>query len=349
MDCTAIPSRIMHPAKYYKNVSQRGFTLFEILVATTISIVLVAIISQITSSVIKTTASTSSKIDAFAAARLGFNLLNQRLSKATLNTFWAYDDSLNPTVYLRQSDLQFTIRPNQQNSGYGQEVYLVAPETYSGSSSLRSVSGLLNACSFFVQYGDNQTFRASTETGSRFRYRLMQGFQPTESRAVFNNFYTTGSQGWITDIVNNGGNPVTSGSWVSPLADNVIALLFWPRVSKADDSTGTRLTGSSNAYAYDSRSNATATTQPITANQLPPVVQITMVMISEASAQRLDTHSSTPPAAVEAALNGKFTDVTKYDADLVKMESILVQNHIAYQVFTTAVPLKESKWSDSAQ
>ncbi len=333
----------------HPEIFQRGFTLLELLISMAISILLVGIISQITSSVMKTTSSTSSKIDAFAAARLGFNLLNQRLSKATLNTFWAYDDPLNPTVYLRQSDLQFVIRQNQQASGYGQEVYLMAPETYSGSSGLRSVSGLLNACSFFVQYGDNQTFRASTETGSRFRYRLMQGFAPTESRAVFNNFYTSGSQGWIADVINGGGNPVTSGSWVSPLADNVIALLFWPRVSKADDSMGTRLTGSSNAYAYDSRSDATATPQPITANQLPPVVQITMVMISEAAAQRIDTHSSTPPAAIESALSGRFMDVTQYDADLKKMEAILVQNHIAYQIFTTAVPLKESKWSDSAQ
>jgi uncharacterized protein (TIGR02599 family) len=328
---------------------KRGFTLLELLIAMAVSIVLVAIISQITSSVMKTTSSTSSKIDAFATARLGFNLLNQRLSKATLNTFWAYDDPLNPTVYLRSSDLQFIIRQNQQNSGYGQEAYLVAPETYSGSSSLRSVSGLLNACSFFIQYGDSQQFRASTETGSRFRYRLMQGFQPTENRAVFNNFYTTGSQGWISNIINEGGNPVTSGSCVSPLADNVIALLFWPRVSKADDSTGTRLTGSTNAYAYDSRANATDIPQPITANQLPPVVQITMVMISEASAQRIDTKSNTPPAAIEAALSGKFTDVTQYDEDLKKMSSILVQNHITYQIFTTAVPLKECKWSDAAQ
>ena len=329
--------------------ARQGFTLTELMVAMGVLIMLVLIITQITNSVMATTSRTSSKIDAFASARAGFDLVNQRLSQTTLNTYWAYDNPLSPTVYLRQSDLQFIVRQNQQNAGYGQEVYFPAPETYAKDTRIGSTSGLMNACGFFIQYGGNDAFRPATASNSRYRYRLMHGFEPTESSMVFNTPYTSGSAGWIADICNKGGNPVASGSAVVPIAENVIAFIVWPRLSKVSDAAGTRLTGSNNAYGYDSRANAAAVPQPLTANQLPPVVQVTMVIISEASAQRLDTKSSTPPAAIEEALSDRFTDVTKYDSDLEQMAEILVKHHVDDQFFTTAVPLKESRWSDDMQ
>lgn len=333
--------------------ARQGFTLTELMVAMGVLIMLVLIITQVTNSVMATTSRSSSKIDAFASARGGFDIVNRRLSQATLNTFWAYNDPLNPAVYLRRSDLQFVVRQNQQNAGYGQEVYFPAPETYATDAQLASTSGLLNACGFFVQYGGNDAFRPATATGGRYRYRLMQGFEPTENSQVFNTPYTTGSQGWIADICNKGGNPVTSGSSVAPIAENVIAFIVWPRLSKVDDTNGTKLSGSNNAYTYDSyydlAANAGKVSQPLTANQLPPLVQVTMVIISEASAQRIDTKSSTPPPAIEEALSDRFSDVTKYDEDLAAMADVLIKHHIEYQIFTTAVPLKESKWSDNSQ
>ena len=175
----------------------------------------------------------------------------------------------------------------------------------------------------------------------------MQGLQPTESCLIFNNALTTATTGWITEICNDGGVPVTSGSCVSPVADNVILLLIWPRLSTADDSTGKRLTSN---YQYDSwAENPLIVPQPITENQMPPIIQITLVTISESSAMRIDTKSNTPPPDIEAALNGRFINVDDYTTDLKAMSELLSAKHIEFQIYNTAVPVKESKWSDSSQ
>lgn len=321
-------------------------------------IMLLALVVSVMNSVSNLIRRSTASIDALASARSGFDLLNRTAAQATLNTYWDYDDPLAPSMYLRASDLQFLTQQNTQNAGYGQEMYFVAPETYSARSDLQSSSGLMNGCSFFVQYGGNTQFRPSLLTGQRYRYRLMFGFQPTESLSVFNRptqnsgetaaayrarlqtYWNTKS--WISTL-SNGGASINSS--VAPIADNVIALIVWPRRSSTEDSTGTAL---STDYQYDSQKNAftlSSGRQTTTAAQLPPVLQITMVAISEAAAQRLDTGSATPPAVIETALQNKFTDVTKYQTDLDDLTTQLANNHIEFKIFTTSVPLRESKWS----
>lgn len=335
---------------------KRGFTLVEMLAAATVLVILMGILVAVMNSVSKTVLSASSKIDAFAAARAGFNLLNQKLSQATLNTYWDYDNPLDPTVYRRQSDLQFLILANSQNPNRGQEVYFPSPQSYSDDASLRATSGLLNACAFFVKYGSDQNFRPASELGSpRYRYRLMQALLPTEKFSAYNtsppasndkstlenywNSYWT-AHAWINQISNASTSP-----YVTPLADNVIALVVWPKLSKADDATGAQLSGN---YLYDSKSGQFDTpVQKITANQLPPMIQVTMVMISEASAARLNMQS-TPPAEIENALQNKFTDVLKYKDDLETLGRELAAKHIEYNIFTSTVPLRESKWSGNS-
>lgn len=326
------------------------------LAAATVLVILMGILVAVMNSVSKTVRSASSKIDAFAAARAGFNLLNQKLSQATLNTYWDYDNPLDPTVYRRQSDLQFLILANSQNPNYGQEVYFPSPQSYSENGNLRATSGLLNACAFFVKYGSDQNFRPASEHGSpRYRYRLMQALLPTEKFAAYNasppatndkstletywnNYWN--AKAWISQISN-----ASASSYATPLADNVIALIVWPRLSKADDSAGTQL---SDNYLYDSKSGQFDTpSQKITANQLPPMIQVTMIMISEASAARLNMQG-TPPPEIEEALQNKFTDVLKYKQDLEEVERSLAAEHIEYNTFTSTVPLRESKWSSAA-
>ena len=104
-------------------------------------------------------------------------------------------------------------------------------------------------------------------------------------------------------------------------------------------------------FQYDSSNSG----NPIVVNQLPPIVQVTMVVISEASAQRVDTLSLTPPPDIEAALSGSggapFTasNLAQYTADLKTLSTALASRHITFQVFTTSIPLKESKWSNKSQ
>jgi uncharacterized protein (TIGR02599 family) len=329
-----------------------GFTIIELLAAMAVLIVLLGIVVAVTNSVSLTMRRTTAGIDALAGARAGFDTLNRSLAQATLNTYWDYDNPLSPTVYLRQSDLQFLIR---QNPNYGQEIFFATPETYSRDAGLRSTRGLLNACSAFVTYGSSAQFQPTAVGDPKFRYRLMFGIQPTEQLTIFNKPARTAGQStsayraaiqsywdaaaWIAPI-----SRTSSTGFVSPLAENVIALVVWPRLSSAEDPTGTELTPTGQ-FTYNSQADAMAVPQAITANQLPPVIQITMIAISEASAARLDTGNSSPPADIESALAGKFTQVASYQQDLDDVTKALAEKNIEFKIFTTSVPLRESKWS----
>jgi uncharacterized protein (TIGR02599 family) len=85
---------------------------------------------------------------------------------------------------------------------------------------------------------------------------------------------------------------------------------------------------------------------------LPQILQITLVAIDAASATRLDTGSATPPPVIENALKGgtsglfKTATAAQYAADLASLESALAAAKIHYQVLTTSITLRESKWSN---
>ncbi len=336
---------------------RNAFTLIELLAATAVFVVLLGIILAVTNSVSATIRHSTAGMEASSAARTGFDLINRYLSQATLNPYWDYDNPLAPTAYLRQSDLQFIIRQNAQNSGYGQEIYFVTPEAYSSNSTLRATRGLMNACSTFVQFGSSKDFQPSAVGENKYRYRLMLGLQPTESLTIFNKPPRQSSQSvasyratiqqywdaaeWLTPIAN-----AKSATAVTPLIDNVIALVAWPRLPAAEDATGKELT-SGGAYSYNSQANAMSTPQAITANQLPPVVELTMIVISEASAARLDRGSATAPTEIESALSGRFANVDRYQEDLDAVSKALSDKGIDFKIFTAAVPLRESKWSRS--
>jgi uncharacterized protein (TIGR02599 family) len=372
--------------RFRDRIFRSGFTLLEILIATTITVAILSTLLSIFTITGNTVKHVSAQMSAFSTARTAFDVMTQKLSQATLNPYLDYygidangvverrtptnASTFNPQSYGRVSDLQFYIRQNQQNStgsfigNHGQEVYFQVPEAYSvagpagdtGIGNLQSIQGLLNSCGYYVSYGDSGLFQPGALTTHRYRYRLMQGLEPTES---FNVFVTTSensgsgavadtASAWINNIQNTSTGPTQSSTYVAPLADNVIALIVWPRLSSEDDPSGTVLTAD---YTYDSQANVAPTQnsngiyiQPLTANQLPPNLQLTMIVIDEASAVRLNS-SATPPNVIESALKGKFTDVTKYAADLSSVAASLSAGHITFQIFDATIPMRESKWS----
>jgi uncharacterized protein (TIGR02599 family) len=72
---------------------------------------------------------------------------------------------------------------------------------------------------------------------------------------------------------------------------------------------------------------------------------VTLVLIDEASAARMDTYGSTQPAVIQTNLAGKFKDVTQYQSDLDQLTAALAAHHINYQVLNTSVAIRESEWS----
>ena len=87
-------------------------------------------------------------------------------------------------------------------------------------------------------------------------------------------------------------------------------------------------------------------------NQLPPVVEIIMVAMDEASALRLQ-NTSTLKSTITTALSGLFLTtspnsnqpVVNYASDLDTLENRLKALRITYRTFSTTVVLPESQWN----
>ena len=337
----------------------QAFTLVELLVGMTISVILVGLMVGVVNQIGKTVTNASSKMAAFETAQAGFDIMTQKLSDATLNTYYGYDSDTAPTTYIRKSDLHFYIAQNADlnsspinspaNANSGHSIYFQAPEGYSNTSTVyANTPGLLNACGYFVEFGPDSTYRPALFTTNpvRYRYRLMQAIQSTENNIIYSDKEGASAEAppWASNA-----NPwiVPLNNLALPIADNVIALII---LNPALDTAGNLV---SPAYTYNSRQGiplplpapSPASGIYLQSEQMPPVLQVSMVAIDETSALRLDTGNGTAPNAIESALQGKFTDAAKYSTDLSALEAALIANRIHYQILTTSVTLRESKWS----
>lgn len=335
-----------------------AFTLLEILAAVALLAIILVMTGSIISSSSRVWRQANAKIETFQAARGAFDIMASRLSRATLNTYWDYYDatgapfrlSANPAAFVpnrygRYSDLHFLCGPAVDLIGTlpaglsmvsTQAVFFVAPTGLSSSVSYNGLSGLLGACGYFVAFGnDDSTKPAFPPTPSRYRWRLMEVSAPVEELQVF---ATPTGEAWAE-------TPVSQGR-VRSVAENVIALIVWPKRSPQDDPTGIQL---SDDFTYDSRTTeswaGSPPQQPVQAHQLPPNLQITIVVIDEVSAKRLED-DDTPPGKITTALNGLFDGgVTEYADDLKLLEDRLTDEKIGCRVFSITVALRESKWS----
>jgi len=346
----------------------QAFTLIELLVAMVVTLIIIAIMLAVFNQASLTMRTATAKINAFQSAQAGFDIMTQRLSDATLNTYLDYDSVTAPTTYLRRSDLDFYIGQNGNtflptlspaaNANSGHSIYFQAPEGYSnGSTAYANTSGMLNACGYFIEFGPDTTYRPTLFTSGvtiqpRYRYRLMQAIQSTEYNGIYTDvegISVESSPAWILPLNN----------MALPIAENVIALIIWPREDPSLDLIGNVL---STDYQYNSRQGfpttaAAGTPAAYQAEQLPPILQLTIVAIDEVSAIRLQK-GTTAPAVIEAALTGgtenppangaglfKTASATQYASDMASLENNLNACHIRNQVLTASVALRESKWS----
>ncbi len=341
-----------------EDTARGGFTILEILTATAILAAILVVVFSVISHSTGVWRRANANIDAFQNARAVFDIMTSRLGQATLNTYWDYYDAgyqpfrlatngagFVPKSYGRYSDLHFVsgpatalipALPPDSSALATQAVFFTVPTGLTTNASYQPMPELLSACGFFVAFGGDDATRPSIVTAPvNYRWRLMELTAAAESLDVFAS--ATGTD-WFTAPV--------AGGQVRPLADNIIALVIWPRLAPQNDPAGDSIAPD---YAYDSRTTGawSGGRQPVQAHQLPPSVQVTMVAIDEASAIRLQQQSgSTPPTAITDALAGRFTsDVTACADDLRQVEADLVKNHINYRVFTTTVALRESRWS----
>ena len=325
--------------------SGRAFTLVEMMVATTILVLLMGIILGITSQVGRIWTSVTAKGDSFTAAQAAFDGITRKLSMATLNTHYDYFDingkaagdagyNQIPARYGRQSELHFIMGKALLSEQLSHALFFQA--RLGRSEKMNGLSGLLNSCGYYIAFRDEERpaffNRLNPGMPSRYRFRLMEFTQQSEDLSL----YVTNGNTWFT----------TSASTTSrPLANNILALAIIPH--KANEKPeSTSLAGN---CEYNSRVNWSGAEQPATMNQLPPVVRVVMVAIDETSANRtLQNISNADSAAQALGVNYGvlFQNAANLSADLVTVEDQLTRRGINYRVFQTDVAVREARWSN---
>lgn len=343
---------------------QSAFTLVELMVACAVMAVMLVLISITIGQVSKGVKTSSEKVDAFQSARTGLESVTRAVSVATLNTYLDYYVSTNstyqsrgsstnpPQFYGRQSDLHFLAN---NLGGVGMDslggtgltpvthgLFFQAPLGYNTNNLVTNPPGSLNGCGFFVAYGNDPTQPFITGLNNRPRFRLYQWLQSTEELREFTatgKIQATATNAlWINPSTNNG---------LRPLAENIIA--FVVRVPDTSSGIATNATN----YFWDSLTtwSRTMTNQPPQMHQLPPLINVTMVAIDEAAANRLINPTVTDVTTAITALGlpsdytSLFTTDSQYDTDLQMLENALVARKIPYRIFSSTIPLRGSRWS----
>lgn len=314
---------------------QSGFTIVELLVATAVLMLLMALLLSALNSSMTIWTRGASKIQSFQQARAAYEALTRKISQATLNIYWDYDTNTTPIGYKRQSELQFLSGPatNLLSSAANTRTHAVffqAPLGYSTNTNTATnialLQGLLNAGGYYLDFGPPPAPLDAKDTNSRFR--LMEIWQSSENLGIYGANKPSGSPA----------NTWYSTNGASMLAENIIALIIRPRLPQREDPTGNALVTS--GFIYNSFNSNTSNTL----HQLPPVVQVTMVAIDERSALRNANGTSMPDYGV-TNFSQLFTTPADFQKDLKELEDGLISENITYQIFDTLVPLEGAKWS----
>ncbi len=356
----------------------RGFTLVEMMVSSGILSLLVLLLVTMTDQTSAIWRRTTGKAEQFRESRAAFETMTTRLAQATLNTYWAYKytgagATLAPTEYERRSELRFITGPVTELFGGASDrvthgVFFQLPLGITDEKKYEGFETLLSTCGYFLEYGDDRESRPAFINERivplRHRYRLKELFQSSEDNFIYKRtsgkplekkYNYSGKEWFAVDPF------AATPAPVHVIAENVIALVITPRLSKSDEKevrkTSTNPSPDWSPLAPDYLFDSSPTTggdarykdgrlNPI--NQLPPLLQVTMVAIDEVAAQRmnLDAASNDP-----FELNGKFRKSEDYSKDLLEstgdssLEALLIKKGLNYRIFSTNVVIRGAKWS----
>ena len=318
-----------------------GFTILELLVAMAILSIMVVLMLGVLQSTSDTWRRNTDRTKAFAAARAAFESMTRSISAATLNTYQDYYDANRsnrvsgsltfvPDVYGRRSDLHFTTGTNLVTGQRGGAIFMTVPFDYESNNTNDYSSGQLNGIGYFVRFTTN-SLRPAGVTNNPHRYRLMQFLQPTEQLMVMN----TTNTAWFTNNVNANTN-------IFPIADNVVAFAVLPKLSDRESTNAGILATN---FSYDTRMTWSSGAQPTNMHQLPPVVQVIMVVLDESSAKRIENGPTEPTAALGFDPASVFTSPATLETDLGTISSNLSTKRLNYRIFRSEIPIRSAKWT----
>lgn len=280
--------------------------------------------------------------------------------------------------------------PGGRGRRTGHAVFFQAPFGYVGqgrrADRFSGLETLVNSWGYFVEFRGDALERPPFLDGrpglrERHRFRLVE-FRPAaqsnrifaedlKSRsdrrpAAYREWFATARQGGVNAGANYREGPAESGRremTTRVVADNVVALIVSPRVSAGDRVAGggRPVTFIAPDFAYDSRrwqwqsgGNPLGGDERarLTMNELPPLVDIVLIAIDEASAERLDTLGFGGERMPPLVPDGLFRRAEQLDDDLRRLEDRLsgvdgvLGLRVDHEVFRTTVQMRASKWSD---
>ena len=312
---------------------------------------LIVILATIISHTSSIWSHTRAQAEQLREARDAFDVLTRRIGEATLNSYVDYEDatgatrtspssaSFVPKTYGTQSELRFISGPGLQGNSHA--IFFQGPRSFTEDNSIPGGSRLLNSLGYYIQYGDDARFLPNFLT-ARNRPRLMEFCESSETLSVYR--YTSGSAS---------ASDRTSKEWfAAPLrqnspstrviAENVLALVLLPILPEAlREAKNYDLTALAPDYLYDSTvRKANSDLSP--RNQLPPLIQITMVAADEISMNRLGDGGI---AEVQTLVSSRFKRASDYTTDLQALEALLTAKKVNYRIFSSNLSLKNARWS----
>lgn len=337
---------------------QSAFSLIELMVAMGILTVLMYTLTMMLDQVQKAWVFSESRIGQFREARVAFDLIAKNLGQASLNTYWDLDDEDGDGLidrYYRTSELHFLSMDADKLSASGSQlpvghaVFFQAPLGF--STEYRNLNNLFNGRGYFVAFGGNEKFRPSfIEGAQRYRFRLMEFRPPAEFNQVFADGGQERSEGepqefteWYRQSMSLAGDEGGFEDHLNPIADNILALIVSPRDSLGQNAGGRNDTYSQIApnYAYDSNDSSDGFAGY--AQQVPPLVRLTMVAIDENSAVRMENGTMKPELMPE----GLFQTTSDYEKDVETLSASLDRINVNHKIFSSMVMLRSAKWSDN--
>ncbi len=334
-----------------------GFSLIELMVAMGILTILMLMLTVLLDQVQKSWRFSESRITQFREARVAFDAMAKNIGQASLNTYWQALDDDNDGIYdgyFRTSELHFlTVEAGSLGSSstqqpVGQAIFFQAPLGF--STEYRNLNNLFNGRGYFVAFGSDESFRPRfLDSAYRYRFRLMEFRPPAESNQIFadgqEELSGGGRQNFTKWFKQSAG--VGQGGFeehLNPLAENIIAVIVSPRDSLEVGSASREATYSEIApnFAYDSNDGSKGREEY--AQQIPPLVRVTMIAIDEDAAARF-ANGTGMPVDLTTAVAGLFTKTEDYAKDVTTVAERLNNLNVGHKIFSSLVMLRSSKWS----
>ncbi len=352
-----------------------AFSLIEFVLAMAIFTIMLLVVTGVVDRISSVWSMTEARVASYQSGRAGFEALTRNLAQATLKTYWDYDDRDSPRNYVRTSELHFVSAPSSQvfsTAGVtglettGHAVFFQAPLGHVSDGAFRGYDSLLSVCGYYIEFGDlsdreSQFARNRGLTPGR-KFRLMEVLGPAESNPIYQSTLERQNNSselalrYDLDWIERLGLASDAGP-KQPLAENVIALILRPKLTPIEEARDGVIAPD---FVYDSRRWEEVGDYDIaelTDNQMPPLIEAVMVVVSEGSMGRLMAeYGYTSEATYNADILQKagiessafFTSAgsdQEFEDALEAYEERLDELQIEYEIFRTEVTVRSARWS----